>query len=134
MAAGAQDGKEEHGPRQRRRDSAGEEDEEVRHKGAAREHRGRVAAHSEERSAGEIHHAGVAELHVEAETGDDDDEYAGDQEKREVVLAQEEREPRDEGDGESPGSHTRSLARSPMRPVGRMAMMAITTPKAKTSL
>ena len=62
-------------------------------------------------------------------------------EEREVVLAQEEREPRDEGDGDrlrNPlallAAHTRSLVRSPMSPVGRTAMSTMTTPKAKTSL
>src|SRR5205085_1396572 len=39
-----------------------------------------------------------------------------------------------EEDCESSRSHTRSLARSPIRPVGRMAINKITTPKANTSL
>src|SRR5205814_7332830 len=41
---------------------------------------------------------------------------------------------RGEQDGRGARSHTRSLARSPISPVGRSAMRRITTPKANTSL
>ena len=141
MAARSQDGQKQDGPGQRRRDSAREQHEQVREARRARQHRRRVPADPEEACPREVDHAGVAELHVEPEAGDDDDEHPRDEEEREIVFSQHEGEPGDEDDGERlrealaplPG-HTRSLARSPMSPVGRAAMMAMTTAKAKTSL
>ena len=101
---------------------------------AAREDRRGVAAHPEESGAGEIDDAGIPELHVEAQAGEDDDEDAGQEEKSKVILAQRERDGQHRRRRQEALPHTRSLVRSPMRPLGRSAIKAITTPKANTSL
>ena len=100
MAARSQDGQKQDGPGQRRRDSAREQHEQVREARRARQHRRRVPADSEEACPREVHHAGVTELHVEPEAGDDHDQHPGEQEQREIVLAQGQRDHDDRGEGE----------------------------------
>ena len=107
MAARAQDRHHDERPDQGRHGTSGEEHQEVRQAGRPGQHGRRVAADAEERGACEVQHAGVAELDVEAQAGDDNDEDAGHEQEGEVVLAQDEAE---HGDGEE-----RERLRQPLR-------------------
>jgi hypothetical protein len=74
------------------------------------QHGGGVAADAEERGAGEVEQAGVAELDVEAETGEDVEEHGRDHQEGEVVVA------KDGGDEQDPEDcravHDRLVARA----------------------